>query len=132
MTTTAGSLLKRMTSIGANWKGFNAARGERNLTRHMKERSERLAQSDVRALQRDVHHWELLSNDTFKQRYPIAELPVPESDRSKLSESFQAKQAKKLKARFVNAALGAVLGDPVASDASRTAAPAPTSANEKK
>jgi hypothetical protein len=108
-----------MSSIGANWKGFNAVRGDRNLTRHMKERSERLAKSDVPALQRDVYYWQLLADDTFKQRFPVADLPVPECDRSKLSESFQEKMSKKLRARFVNATLGAVLGDPVANSSGR-------------
>lgn len=111
----AAELLKTIASIRASWKGFNAARGDRNLTRLMSERSERLAQSDVDALRRDVRYWQVLANDTFKQRYPLAaELPVPKFDRSKLNESFQLKMSKKIRARFVNAAMGAVLGDPKA------------------
>ncbi len=114
----AAELLKTIASIRSAWKGFNAARGDRNLTRLMGERSERLAQSDVEALRRDVQYWQLLANDNLKHRYPLSgELPVPKFDRSKLDESFQLKMSKKIRARFVNAAMGAVLGDPKAAAA---------------
>lgn len=109
-------LLKSLEQLRATWKGFNVARGERNLTRIMAVRSERL-QSDPEALRRDLQYWQLLADDNFKHRYPFSgSFPVPKWGNSQLlNEQHQLKMSKRIRSRLVNV-VSTFLGDPVSAD----------------
>lgn len=113
----AGELTKTLNHLRATWKGFNAARGERNLTRLMTVRSERFA-NDAESLRRDVQYWQLLADDNYKNRYPLeGSFPVPKwGNRALLNEPHQLKMSKRIRSRFVNV-VSAVLGDPLVRNA---------------
>jgi hypothetical protein len=109
----AGELTKTLNHLRATWSGFNAARGERNLTRLMTLRGERFA-NDAESLRRDVQYWQLLADDNYKNRYPLAgTFPIPKwGNRALLNEPHQLKMSKRIRSRLVNV-VSAVLGDPV-------------------
>ena len=101
------NVYKRLLAIAAEWPAFDAARGDRNLSLHIRHRAKTLFAGDAAlsatAAQRELASWKMLANNQFMNKYNVELAPIPRmaiGEKAKLSAASQTKISARVRGRF--------------------------------